>query len=133
MSADEVQALVDNHTRAELDKMAADAGIDSLNMGSKQDVAEAIVAADPEAAGGTPGPGEEPPAASVDLPGDWTLVHEGENWFVAETYVESLGLQKVSEGDSTIEGLTAKIEAYDAHQQALKDAQAAPVPLGVTR
>src|SRR5262252_6818361 len=129
----DVDALVEEHSRDELNDMATEAGIDgAASLPNKEAVAEAIVAA--EASAGTPGApsdgepdpdnpypnpslsGEEFSAAAAQLPEGWTLAHATADYYVAEKTVESLGLQKISEGAATIEGLVAACEAYDAHR-----------------
>ena len=127
MTTTDAQTLVDSHTRAELDQIAAEAGIEgAAEMATKQDVADAIVAADaaaPEAdaAGGTPGAPQEPSEAQGALPEGWQIVQDGPDYFTAERYVESLGLQKVSEGAASIEELAQKCSDYDDHQANLGD------------
>src|SRR5262252_6103166 len=86
------------------------------SLDSKTAVAEAIVAADAGA------PAEQEAQATTDssgLPQGWQIVQNGPDYFTAERYVESLGLQKVSEGAASLEELVAACEAYDAHQDAL--------------
>jgi len=122
----DVQTLVDSHTRAELDQIATEAGVEgAAEMANKEAVAEAIVAADaaPEAdaAGGTPGAPQEPSEAQGALPAGWQIVQDGPDYFTAERYVESLGLQKVSEGATSIEELAQKCSDYDDHQANLGD------------
>ena len=123
----DAQTLVDSHTREELDQIATEAGVeDAASLATKADVAEAIVAAD--AAGGTPGP--PPDASGGALPDGWAIVQDGPDYFTAERYVESLGLQKVSEGAGSIEELAAKCQAYDEHQANLGEGwpNTAPAP-----
>jgi len=131
----DAQTLVDSHTREELDQIATEAGVeDAASLATKADVAEAIVAAD--AAGGTPGPPPDEPSASQGaLPDGWQIVQDGPDYFTAERYVESLGLQKVSEGAGSIEELAQKCSDYDEHQANLGDGwpNTAPAPSeGVT-
>jgi hypothetical protein len=96
-------------------------------MATKQDVAQAIVAQDAAAApegDAAPTPYDQPEQLSQDesgLPEGWTLVQAGPDYFSAERYVESLGLQKVSEGATTIEDLQALCTAYDEGQDALAE------------
>ena len=119
MSATE---LADQHTRAELDDMATAAGIDgAASLPNKEAVAEAIVAAggDVQAEDAPAGDTEAPTTESSGLPEGWQIVQVGPDYFSAERYVESLGLQKVSEGAETLDDLVAKCEAYDAHQAGL--------------
>src|SRR5215471_13143249 len=110
------EELADAHTRAELDQMATDAGVDgAASLPNKEAVAQAIVdaggAPETTADDQTPEPGEAQglvvvePAETI---GDWTVVQDGPDYFSAERYVESLGLQKVSEGAASMEELTAK-------------------------
>jgi len=120
----DVETLVDSHTRAELDQIASEAGVENPEaMANKEEVAQAIVDAEPEAA-----TADEPveaakgkPSRSPEeelqkaLPDGWFAVNAQEGNYTAEKTVESLGLQKVSEGGATIELLVAACEAYDAH------------------
>jgi len=129
----DAQTLVDSHTRAELDQIATEAGVeDPEAMANKEAVAAAIVEAE---GGDTPAEPQEAPAgdesedpypspslqgeeldeAQGALPEGWTIVNAGPDYFSAEKTVESLGLQKVSEGGETLEALVAACEAYDAH------------------
>jgi len=115
----DVQTLVDSHTRAELDQIASEAGVENPeSLDSKTAVAEAIVEADAAA----PAEPEAEAAPAGDLPEGWAIVQDGPDYFTAERYVESLGLQKVSEGAETLDDLVAKCEAYDAAQDALHPA-----------
>jgi hypothetical protein len=120
----DVDTLVTSHTREELDQIAAEAGVaDPQAMDTKADVAEAIVAAEgPQNGAGEPeGPSAQPQLTTEDagLPEGWQLVAAGPDWFTAERYVESLGLQKVSEGAATLEALVAACEGYDEAQENL--------------
>jgi hypothetical protein len=108
----DVETLINSHTREELDQIAQNAGVeDPQSLDTKADVAEAIVATDGEA--------ETQNADLPVLPGQWQWVQAGPDYFSAERYVESLGLQKVSEGGVTAEEVVGYCEAYDAHQDAL--------------
>jgi len=116
----DVETLVDSHTRAELDQIASEAGVDNPeSLDSKTAVAEAIVAAEPETAAAEEAAPEAVTTESSGLPQGWQIVQNGPDYFTAERYVESLGLQKVSEGAASLEELVAACEAYDAHQDAL--------------
>jgi hypothetical protein len=100
---------------------------DAASLATKADVAEAIVAADAAA----PAAAAEAQSASQGaLPDGWQIVQDGPDYFSAERYVESLGLQKVSEGAGSIEELAQKCADYDAHQAGLGEGwpNTAPAP-----
>jgi hypothetical protein len=83
-------------------------------------VAEAIAAADAAAGNGEAEETTANGAPAAEAFGDgWVLVQDGPDYFTAERYVESLGLQKVSEGAASLEELQARCADYDAHIAAL--------------
>src|SRR5215831_4161570 len=115
----DVQTLVDSHTRAELDQIAAEAGIeDAASLATKQDVAEAIAAADAASGNGDVDvEGRDEAVPEISLPEGWTLTEADpqNGFYLAERYVEGLGLQKVSEGAHDPETLVALCQAYNDH------------------
>src|SRR5262252_5441441 len=115
----DAQQLAEEHTRSELDDMATEAGVDgAASLPNKEAVAQAYLDAGGEATAATQAQGVAAVAPAATI-GEWTVVQDGPDYFTAERYVESLGLQKVSEGAASMEELAAACEAYDAHQEAL--------------
>jgi hypothetical protein len=123
----DAQTLIASHTRAELDQIAAEAGIEgAATLPSKQEVAQAIAALD-EAADEQ----EQEQEQQATLGPDWALVQDGPAYFIAERFVTPALLgsqQKLTEGAETLEQLVSLCDAIDAHQGGLP-ASNVPVPV----